>query len=91
MISSVERILPRAVDRFKELVNNLPEALQNDLDALRTQVKELLGNEIIMKPISDGSWKATYRGSFRGLLRLGGTSMVKISDESLKPSFFYRL
>jgi len=84
MISSIDRILPRAMDRFRELVDNLPESLKEDLDVLRTQVKGILDEKIIMTPQDGGKWEATYRGSLRGLLRLGGTSSVKISNDALR-------
>lgn len=91
MISSIDRILPRAMDRYRDLVDNLPESMKEDLDILRTQVKGILDEKIVMTPQGDGKWEATYRGSFRGLLRLGGTSSVKISDDALKVPVYMAL
>ncbi|MEW8474195.1 MAG: recombinase family protein [Candidatus Thiodiazotropha endolucinida] len=87
MVHDIAPMLPRATERFHELVSDLPEALSGHIEPLRAQVTSLLGDEIIMTPGSDGSWKAAYRGSYRGFLRLGDPGL-KISNEALRRPFF---
>ncbi|MEW8086481.1 MAG: recombinase family protein [Candidatus Thiodiazotropha endolucinida] len=87
MITNISPILPRAVDRFRELAANLPDSLSGNIEHLRGQVVGLLGEEVIMTPVNDKGWEATYRGNYRGLLRLGGSSQFKINDDALNPAF----
>lgn len=88
MIADISPILPRALEVFREMVDHLPEALSGDIEPLRNQVVPLLGETIVMKPDDGGGWEATYRGAFRGLLRLGAPQ-AKISDEALQRAFCY--
>ncbi len=45
-------VLPRAADRYRDLVANMAEAV--DVTRARTQVKSLLGDEITLHPTDDG-------------------------------------
>ena len=82
MVADISPILPRALEIFHEMVNDLPNALSEEIEPLRNQIIPLVGETIEMKSHHEGGWEATYRGSFRGLLRLGA-SQAKISDDSL--------
>lgn len=87
MIQDIEPILPRALDRYQGLTDELPGALSDHMEPFREQIISLLGDEIIMSPQEDGGWEAAYRGNYRGLLRLGDPE-VKLSHETPRRGFF---
>jgi site-specific DNA recombinase len=88
MVADISPILPRALEIYREMIDHLPEALSRDIEPLRNQIIPLIGESIAMKPDEEGGWEATYRGSFRGLLRLGAPQ-AKISDEALRRGLFF--
>lgn len=66
---NVIAFLPRAVDRYTEMLNNLTETLQRDVACARHQLKQLLG-EIALFP-SGKYLEAEVSGSYDGLLASG--------------------
>ena len=80
---NIEQIIPRSLDKYRELVKSLPESCKEHIPPLREKVSKLLGGEVFIGPKdSKGERKGEYRGSFSGLLELG--SDTKISDGTLK-------
>ena len=79
-------MLPRAVDRYKDLVINLEKALAGDVPRARTQVKALLGDKITLHPTADGYLEAEIVGDYAGLMSLAAKrpgSMAGASEISL--------
>jgi hypothetical protein len=69
-LEKVAQVLPRAVDRYGDLVANLEEAIAADVPRARTQVKSLLGDEITLHPTDDGYLEAEVVGNYAGLMSL---------------------
>ncbi|MFK5914604.1 MAG: recombinase family protein [Woeseiaceae bacterium] len=91
LVNNIEPILPNAIKQYKELVDNLTDSLKNDMELLRDKVSHLIGSEIKMTPINDKEMEASYRGNYRGLLRLaGGTNNFKISDDALRAPYIHQ-
>jgi len=85
-LQDIEPIIPRAVEKYHDLVGNMPESCDGYIPPLRTKVSKLLGGEVIVGPKGNGELEGTYRGFFSGLLGL--VNDVKISDGTLKAPFF---
>jgi len=84
----IEQIIPRSVDRYHSLVENLVDSCKDHIPPLREKVRKLLGGEVLIAPKGKNDYaQGTYRGSFTGLLELG--SETKISDGTLSAPFFY--
>src|ERR1700683_4894592 len=45
-VAKVERILPRVVDGYRELVDDLSNALKRDMQRARANIRRLLGGQI---------------------------------------------
>jgi hypothetical protein len=45
-LAKVERILPRVVDGYRELVDDLPNTLKRDMQRARANIRRLLGGQI---------------------------------------------
>ena len=84
-LQDIEPIIPRAVEKYHNLVKNMPSSCEGYIPPLRAKVSKLLGGEVIVGPKVNGEFEGTYRGSFSGLLGL--VNDVKISDGTLKPAF----
>jgi uncharacterized protein (DUF885 family) len=69
-LDKVAHVLPRAVDRYGDLVANLEEAIAADVPRARTQVQALLGDEITLHPTDDGYLEAEIVGDYAGLMTL---------------------
>ena len=70
-IDRMEALLPKAVDRFKELVDDLENTLQRQICRARTQIKALLGDEAIrLVPTTSGGLIAELKGNYAGILEL---------------------
>ncbi len=67
-LDKVAQVLPRAVDRYQDLVANMAEAV--DVPRARTQVKSLLGDEITLHPTDDRYLEAEVVGDYAGLMSL---------------------
>lgn len=70
-IDKVGHILPRAVERFKEMVDNLETVTLRDVTRARTQLRHLIG-EVPLKPGRDGFLIAELSGNYAGLLKMAG-------------------
>ncbi len=69
-------MIPRALDRYRALVENLGEVSRRDVERARADVRKLVGGEIRLMPAT-GGLVAEIRGDYGGMLRLGsGKSTV---------------
>ncbi|MFQ5995603.1 MAG: recombinase family protein [Acidiferrobacterales bacterium] len=73
-LDRVSHILPRAVERFKDLVDNLESVTLRDVTRARTQIEHLLG-EVTLHP-RDGYLDAEFGANYEGLLKLAEISLV---------------
>ncbi len=73
-LDKVGHILPRAVDRFKDIVDNLETVTLRDVARARTQIGHLLG-EIALHP-KNGYLEAELAGDFAGMLKLAEINVV---------------
>jgi len=67
-------VLPGAVDRFRELVENLETVAHRDMARARTQIKHLVGGEIKLIPTGEGYLEAELAGDYAGLVKLANES-----------------
>ncbi|HOY69852.1 MAG TPA: hypothetical protein PL131_03520 [Methylotenera sp.] len=89
-IQDVEPFLPRALDTYKNMVQNLPEACKEHAAPVREKLSKLLGGKVSLRRTEHGGWEGSYQGSYSGLIRLG-TSPLEISDETLCLLFYFVL
>ena len=83
LVKDIRPFLPRAMDRFRNLVDTLPQACRGgDMASLREKVSALLGGKVMLRRMDHSGWECTYKGAYSGLLRVG-TSKSEISDETL--------
>jgi len=80
-VEDIEPFIPRAVERYRELVDNLPASCANDVAPVREKLSKLLGGEVLLRRTEHGGWEGVYRGAYAGLLRLGA-SHLEISSET---------
>ena len=73
-LDKVGHILPRAVDRFKEIVDNLETVTLRDVARARTQIGHLLGE--ITLHAKNGYLEAELAGDFAGMLKLAEINLV---------------
>ncbi len=85
-ISDIDPLIPKAIEKYEELINNLSTVAKNHIPPIRAKISSLLGGEITIGPKPDGSLEGSYRGSFSGLLGLDQN--LKINDGTLKGAFF---
>ncbi len=72
-LDKVADMLPRALDNYRELVEDLGAATQREVARARTQIKHMLGGEVRLTPAEDRSCLiAEMAGDYAGLLRLAG-------------------
>ena len=69
-LDQIQVVLPRAVDRYKELVANLETVVMRDMARARTQIKALVGGAIKLIPTDHGYLEAELAGDYTGLLKL---------------------
>lgn len=74
--------MPRAVDRYKMLVSDLPNAVERHIEPVREKLSKLLGGRVMMRLSEHGGWVGSYRGSYAGLIRLGA-SRLEMNDETV--------
>jgi hypothetical protein len=84
-IQDIEPFMPRAMDRYKMLVSDLPMAVKGHIEPVREKLTKLLGERVMMRLSEHGGWEGSYRGSYAGLIRLG-SSRLEISDETVRGS-----
>jgi site-specific DNA recombinase len=72
-VDKVADMLPRALDNYRELVEDLGDATQREVARARTQIKHMLGGEVRLTPAEDRTHLvAEMAGDYAGLLRLAG-------------------
>ena len=84
-IADIDPLVPRALEKYHELVDDLPNAVKGYIPPVRDKISKLFGGEIIVGPKPDGSLEGSVRGSFSGLLGLNQD--VKINDGTLRSAF----
>ena len=72
----VSSMLPRALDRYRDLVADLGAVLGRDVDRARTQLKQLLG-DIRLHPAGDGL-EAEISADWFGALSLAGADPTRL-------------
>lgn len=73
-LDKVGHMLPRAVERFKEMVGDLESATLHDVVRARTQLRHLIG-EVPLRPGKDGFLVAELSGNYAGLLKMAGVEI----------------
>ncbi len=86
-IQEIEPFMPRAVDRYKLLVTDLPNSVKGHVEPAREKLTKLLGETVMMRRREHGGWEGYYRGSYAGLIRLGASNL-EISDETISRLFY---
>ena len=86
-MADIDPLIPRALEKYQEMVENLPNAVENYIPPVRDKIGKLFGGKIIVGPKPDGSLEGSVRGSFAGLLGLNQD--VKINDGTLNRLFLY--
>jgi len=81
---NIKAILPRAVDVYRDLVENFEEVTLKKVGRARNQIKALVGGEITLHPTPEGHLEAELSGDYAGLLCLaknnpGSKAEVKLS------------
>ena len=69
-LDSIPTLLPRATDRFRELINDLEGATQAQVARARNNIKALVGSEINLIPMEGNYLEAELRGDYAGLVAL---------------------
>jgi hypothetical protein len=67
-LEKVGHILPRTVERFRDMVKNLEAVTLRAVTRARAQLRRLIGT--VPLPPRDGYLEAALRGSYAGVLRL---------------------
>ena len=67
-LDKIGHILPRAVERFRDMVDNLESVTLSDVTRARAQLRRLIG-EVPLYP-RDGYLEAEITGNYAGILRL---------------------
>jgi site-specific DNA recombinase len=69
-LDKVAEFLPRAVDRYREMVDNLETVAMRDVPRARMQLRQLLG-EVPLMPSATGDYlEAKLAGDYAGLVKL---------------------
>ena len=96
-LDKVAQVLPRAVDRYGDLVANLEEAIAADVPRARTQVQALLGDKIALHPTDDGYLEAEVVGDYAGFMSLaakrpgamaGASEISVVAGAGFEPATF---
>jgi hypothetical protein len=75
-VSKVEKLIPRLAEGFRELVEDLPNAVRRDVDRARATVRQYVGDKILVADeVPDGQQVVAFRTEKRphgsGLSALG--------------------
>ena len=76
-LDKMAEFLPRAMDRYRKLVDDLPAAMR-DIARARAQIKTLLGGSVKLTPTKEGL-VAELAGDFAGLLKLASGGGFNLS------------
>ncbi|MCH8113204.1 MAG: recombinase family protein [Proteobacteria bacterium] len=69
-LAQIGTVLPDAVDRFRDLVDDLENVLQRDVAQGRAQLRSLLGQQIRLHPTNASHLEAEVVGDYAGLVSL---------------------
>ncbi|TKB74286.1 MAG: recombinase family protein [Nitrospira sp.] len=85
----VATLLPRAVERYRTVVNDLDRLSKTHVAQAREQIRELVG-EIRLVPTADGYLDAVLTGRYEGVLKLavGAKLNNMVAGEGFEPSTF---
>jgi hypothetical protein len=70
VFKNIETILPRAVDRYRAMLDDLGNTLQREVVRARNQIKALVDGEVRLVPTKAGGLDAELSGNYLGLLSL---------------------
>ncbi len=73
-LDKIEDLLPRTVDRYREMVEHLETTVQRHVSKARNHIKALVGGEIKLIPMEDGYLEAELAGDYAGLVKLASES-----------------
>ncbi len=82
-LDKIGEFLPRAAERYRQLVENLGEVTLRDVARARAQIRQLVGGEIRLVPEGHALY-AEMRGNYAGLLKLANAIMV-VPRRGLEP------
>ena len=88
--TKLKSFLPRARERFQELVRNLENFEPSRLEPIRNQIKTLVGGEIKLFPTAQGYLEAEVSGDYAGFLKLTAeeSKIIVVAGEGFEPSTF---
>ncbi len=66
---NITTLLPRAVDRFQKMVNDLENVSQMEVNQIRNKISALIGGKITLKPDDTGHLAADVQGDYLGLMQ----------------------
>lgn len=69
-LENIETMLPRVVDRYRDLVENFETVPMWHVSKARTCIKALVGGDIRLVPTPQGGLNAELRGDYAGLVAL---------------------
>ena len=73
-IDKVAEFLPRALDRYRALVEDLENTTQREIGHARHQIKQLLGGTVRLVPSESGTYlEAEIAGDYAGLIKLASS------------------
>ncbi len=88
-LDKVVGFLPRAVDRYRELVEDLGTATQRDVARARAQIKTLLGGAVRLVPAQGRAYlEAEIAGDYAGLLKMAGNKISVVAGAGFEPATF---
>ncbi len=65
-LDNIDAILPRVVDRYRKMLENLETVLQHQVARARNSIKALVGGDIRLVPTPAGGLNAELRGDYAG-------------------------
>lgn len=75
-LDNLGHILPRAVERFKQMIDDLETVTLRDVARARTQIKHLVGDVKLIA--EEGRLEAELAGNYAGLLRLTAGNSLRV-------------
>ena len=73
-LENIEEMLPRAVDTYRDLIENFEDVVMSRVSEARNQIKALVGREIPLHPTEAGGLEAVIQGDYAGLLAVSEQS-----------------
>lgn len=78
-LDKVGHILPRTLERFSEMVDNLESVTLRDVTRARAQLRHLIG-DVPLRPGKDGFLVAELSGNYAGLLKMAGAEIEPLNS-----------